>query len=211
MEREVWDEEYSSVQSIPSSNRFKPSLTLQKLLFQNPPTGNVAIDIGCGNGRNLKEISNYMNETIGIDYSKQAISLATEPNSDHHLLQAKIPTLPIKADTADALIDSYVSCHFISQSEVRDYFDEIERVASEGAQLYWIGVGTEDEYYSQFTQTNKVLDPVNNIAKRLYSLENVKNSFGRGYTVETAKSLSFQDTVNGTTYERDILVGIFRI
>ena len=166
MSTELWDAEYASVQSIPSSNRFTSSLSLRNLLSECSPTGDTALDVGCGNGRNLSEISEYMDTVIGLDYSSEALSLANKHTDwDSEVIQAKIPDLPVKADVADMIVDSYVSCHFISQPEITSYFDEIERVASEGAQLYWIGVGVEDEYYSQFTETRTVLDPVNNISR----------------------------------------------
>lgn len=212
MSTELWDAEYASVQSIPSSDRFTSSLTLRNLLSECSPTGDTALDVGCGNGRNLSEISEYMDTVIGLDYSSEALFLANKHTDlDSEVIQAKIPDLPVKADVADIIVDSYVSCHFISQPEITAYFDEIERVASEGAQLYWIGVGVEDEYYSQFTETRTVLDPVNNISKRLYSLRDVKNSFEREYTVEYADSIIFEDTVNGEVYERDILVACFEL
>lgn len=212
MSTELWNAEYASVQSIPSSDRFKSSLTLQNLLSENSPTGETALDIGCGNGRNLSEISKYMDTVLGVDYSAEAISLLKKHvNCSSDVIQASILDLPVKSDVADIIIDSYVSCHFISQPKITAYFDEIERVASDGAQLYWIGVGVEDEYYSQFTNTHTVLDPVNNISKRLYSIQEVENSFGKDYTVEYLKSITFDDTVNGEKYQRDILAACFRL
>lgn len=209
---ENWNQEYNSVQSIPSSIRYQPSQTLQNLFSKVKPSGNLGVSLGCGNGRNLPELSEYTDSVIGIDFSVQALQLSENNKlSDEQIIQAKIPEIPIQDSKVDIIVDSYFSCHFTDAKERSNYFKQLERITVPDAKLYWIGVGKKDEYYQQYTNTKFVLDVKNNIAKRLYTLEELQNGFNQNVTPIYTDRITFKDVVNGEEYKRDILVGVFKV
>jgi len=180
------------------------------------PDVSTAVELGIGNGRNLKYLDTCnVPKIYGIDFSSESIQLAKETlrKVPCEIIQANIVgTVPLESLSMDLIVDSYVSCHFVESHNFEAYLTEVERISSSrNGYFFWSGIGTEDEYYSKFTTNRIVTDPENDVTKKLYTHDEVKNAFGREYTTLESREIEFTDTVNSTDYTRNILTALYKI
>jgi len=129
----AWDAEYREG-GIPSSHRDEPSgvvrWTLANLPFLGLKSGR-ALDVGCGKGRNTREVARAGFETTGIDYSNEAISIAKSLGGEaslSFLLRDMNEPLPFEDSTIDLVLDIFVYFHNLSGASRRRYREEIHRV-----------------------------------------------------------------------------------
>jgi SAM-dependent methyltransferase len=221
-ERSRWDKEYDTYNAIPSSHRSSPSKALVAANAAIDYAGiSRAIDLGCGNGRNSIYLANKGIKTAAIDFSTSATELA-----DQHIAASGASELvdivrgevskglPFNSTSTDLVVDSYTSCHFLDPHIQIAYFNEIERVLRPGGQLYWSALSVEDEYYAKLSNThpdeNVIVDPLNDLGKRLYEKSEMENELPTNLNVDMAFDISFTDVVDGEEYTRSILAGVFK-
>ncbi|WP_424005619.1 class I SAM-dependent methyltransferase (plasmid) [Haloarcula salina] len=219
--RKYWDKEYARHTAIPSSNRDDPSKALIAAEGQlDYKSVDVAVDVGCGNGRNAVYLADQGIDVIAIDFSTEAIERTRErigrssvSGSVEVLVADLTEGFPITEDSIDLVIDSYFSCHLIEESVLQNYFDEVRRVLSSNGQLYWSGLGVEDEYYQSISNShpaeNVIVDPLNDIPKKLYDSRNLEVQLPVAKVPTLTMELLFEDDVAGETYKRSIISAVF--
>lgn len=221
--RETWDDEYADRAAIPSSHRDAPSTALVELRDAlELSEDDVVLDVGCGNGRNAVALATLVQQVIAIDFSTEALALVREriresPVADSiALMRGDVRHgLPFPPDAVDVVVDSYVSCHFLDPETFDAYLDDVARVLGRTGRLYWSALSAEDEYYRGLADThpdeNVVVDPLNDVAKRLFTADEVTAGFtDRLHPVDVAE-VSFVDTVDGEEYHREILAAVYRV
>lgn len=219
--RKLWDREYAQYNSIPSSDRDDPSRALMAAQSQLEYTSiDVAVDIGCGNGRNAVYLANKGVDVIALDFSTEAVAQtkrrvaqSSVSGSVEVLLSDITVGIPVADNSIDLVVDSYFSCHLIGKSILNDYFSQVRRVIKSDGQLYWAGLGTRDEYYQNIIDShpseNIIVDPINDIPKRLYDIRYLDVELPFEGSPVLATELLFEDTVSGDSYQRSIVSAVF--
>jgi ubiquinone/menaquinone biosynthesis C-methylase UbiE len=220
--KESWELEFGLKRTIPGSARTDPAKAL--LLFSeilNLGSTMKVLDAGCGNGRNTIYLANRGCEVTSVDFAEVAISM-TKHRIATAGLQGKVSVLshslvepvPFAQDTFDFVLDSYVSCHFLSFEILNRFWKEMARVTKQDGHLLSVAFSTEDEYYARLTKggTNGSLicDPVNGIWKRLYTAEEIRSFFSQWFEVKYFARFEFSDVVLGASYRRVLLTSVLK-
>lgn len=97
------------------------------------------LDLGCGNGKNLKYIiDNYAQSGIGYDISKTAIAEAEklkDESSLYYEVRSIGETFPLKNKTMDMVLD-VTSSNALTESEREIFLQEIIRVTKPGGYVF---------------------------------------------------------------------------
>lgn len=219
--RNRWNREYARHNAIPSSDRDNPSNALIAAQAQlDYESIDIAVDMGCGNGRNSIYLANMGIDVIALDFSTEAVSRTKERISRSsvggsiEVMLADITAgLPLTDDSVDLVVDSYFSCHLIEEASLNNYFDEVRRILASDGKLYWAGLGVADEYYQSVANShpaeNVIVDPLNGIPKKLYDARNLDVELPFGDEPILAMELLFKDDVNKNSYQRSIVSAVF--
>jgi SAM-dependent methyltransferase len=215
--RNLWNTEYGALQVIPSSTRPLPSKALLQydrlLPFESIRS---VLDVGCGNGRNAIYLASKGCQVDAIDSSPIALQLLRD-RAEQAGVGARIKITedvlgtawPYADQSYDLVVDSFVSCHLLCDTDRIAYRDEMHRVTRKSGLAYSSLFSTDDEYYqpllSTSTEDKIVIDPRNSIAKRLYEEEEVAEFYSEKFIPIYQNKFMFDDVVQGATYRRSIL------
>jgi SAM-dependent methyltransferase len=174
------------------------------------------IDIGCGNGRNAIYLASKGCLIEAVDASSVALDELRVRASEIGVLD-RISTRntvleahwPYPSDRFGLALDAYVSCHLIDD-RARDLFrTQARRVLRTGGLLFSAAFALEDEYYARLLSPHSegyiVTDPLNGIAKRLYSDAEFYDFFSSEFRVVYQTKFQFTDLVLGDAYRRSVL------
>ena len=220
---QLWEREYGSLRVIPSSTRELPSKALQLfseiLDFTEPRK---ILDAGCGIGRNAIYLARKGAEVHAVDMSptalrhldRAALSAGVRKQIIVHQQALDIP-FPFENNFFDLVLDSYVSCHFTDDQFKEGYRQQLHRVTKPGGFVFSSQFSVEDEYYAKILEDNKdggklVTDPRNEITKRLYAGDEIKNFFRVEFEIPYFVKLEFDDEVQQTVYRRSIFAIVLR-
>ena len=217
---DVWEREYGHLHSIPGSLRESPAkilLELWRYLPKLPPSPHV-LDAGCGAGRNALHLAGEGCRVEAVDSCSAALEIfrsRLSKASCRDLVKMRqlslAPVMPFDTGTFDVVLDLYVSCHFLETKAVSGYWKELRRILAVGGFALTAFFGTRDQYYSSLISKSSlhafsvVQDPLNGIAKRLYTSRQLEEFFDPLFSIHKAMSLAFDDVVQGRVYQREIL------
>jgi ubiquinone/menaquinone biosynthesis C-methylase UbiE len=220
--KESWELEFGLKRTIPGSGRTDPAKAL--LLFSeilNLGSPMKVLDAGCGNGRNTVYLANRGCKVTSVDFAEVPISM-TKQRIDAAGLQGMVTVLshslvepvPFAEDTFDFVLDSYVSCHFLSFGILSRFWQDMARVTKQDGHLLSVAFSVEDEYYAKLMKTSPsdslICDPVNGIWKRLYTEDEIKSFFSQWFKIEYFNKFEFSDVVLGTSYRRVVLTSVLK-
>ena len=188
-----WYEEYSN-SGIPSSFRIEPSgsvVEFMEYLKALPEVGRLALDLGCGRGRNSIFLAQHGFEVSSVDFVPEIIEGLRRQVKEFGLADIVHPYCadltrpwPFPNDNFDIAIDTFCYKHQIRPEEKELYRRELKRVLKPGAFFLLTLAGTDDGYYGPFLEEspepdrNVILDSANNILSILYTKEDVLGEFG---------------------------------
>jgi ubiquinone/menaquinone biosynthesis C-methylase UbiE len=92
----------------------------------------VALDVGCGNGRNAAVLAEHADAVVGLDVSGALLSLARERVPDAALLQGDAARLPVDDAAADLAVYVATLHHLPDRSLRRRSLEELARVLAPG-------------------------------------------------------------------------------
>lgn len=99
----------------------------------------VVLDLGCGNGKNLKYIvENYVHSGIGYDISKTAIAEAKALQGNASIsyeVRSIGAVLPLENNSVDLALD-VTSSNALNESEREIYLQEVARVLKSGGYFF---------------------------------------------------------------------------
>lgn len=145
-EASVWDAEYARG-GVPSSVRAGPSGALVDHLRRFSRAPGVALDIGCGKGRNARFLSELGWRAVGVDLS--AVALSAFPLHAAQAARADIARAWPFADGAfDFAVDAFCFKHLIAPEEVALYAAELARVLKPGGAALMSLAPPTDGYYA---------------------------------------------------------------
>src|SRR5690606_22330907 len=133
--KQLWNTEYSSQSTIPSSRRISPSKALVQLAENYTLSADKALDLGCGNVRNAFYLADRGISVTAVDFSQSALELL-EMERQRQFASATISHinrdiregLPIDSSSMDLVLDSYCLCHFVNDDERRSAMAEVYRI-----------------------------------------------------------------------------------
>jgi SAM-dependent methyltransferase len=96
------------------------------------PDGDVAIDVGCGNGRNVPLLLGACSRVVGVDFSRELLAIARTDHSEASFVCGDGTHLPITAGVADVALCVAVLHHLPSTEERAALLDELDRVLAPG-------------------------------------------------------------------------------
>lgn len=158
MSRDFWNREYKTGEHLALSD--KPSDDLVKFVrwlervsgkeFLN--TASVALDLGCGNGRNLLCLAReYSMRCIGYDVSDVAIRNArslSEGLSIEYDVRSIAEPLPLR-DGMIALTLDMMTSHFLREREREELRDEIVRVLKPSGWLFFKSFLADEDLHTK--------------------------------------------------------------
>src|SRR5262245_8637037 len=214
----LWNSEYAQSKAIPGSVRASPSKALlqyEELVHFSRFTP--VLDLGCGNGRNAIYLASKGCAVEAVDASSEALGIL-EARAAQAGVQERITVRslflgdqwPIADATFALVLDSYVFCHYLDDTSRAAFRREFRRVLKRGGRAYSAAFSPDDEYYASFRSSTSddatvVVDPNNNVAKRLYSPEEHLSFFSEAFGVIYQNTLRFAEVVLGRTYWRSII------
>jgi len=96
------------------------------------PADPVVLDVGCGDG--ARTLANLPPGSVGLDFSRAGLDLATETVPGARLLQADMTDIPLAAETVDA-VTAYHAVFHVPRDQQRGVFREFARVLRPGGVL----------------------------------------------------------------------------
>jgi SAM-dependent methyltransferase len=219
-----WGREYEHARAIPSSHRTEPSRILKMFSPLLIPRGTtrIALDAGCGNGRNSVFLAELGYMVYAVDFQPAALALA-EQNIRHSEFQDRVRVLeasllkplPSAVPQFDLVLDSYVSCHLVDPEQFRLYWSGISLMTKGDGTLLSSHFLPDDDYYKQFTfmldGQQIATDPANGISKLLLTEFDARQRFSSMFDVDTSASIKFNDIVMGREYRRSLLALLMKM
>jgi ubiquinone/menaquinone biosynthesis C-methylase UbiE len=144
-----WDDAYSSGSYRREWDYAQPSQELVSLVATaDLPRGSVALDVGCGAGREAIFLAKCGFLVIGVDFSAAAIRIAQRRGIaegvtvDWHV--ADVSDLPVHARSVDFVNDR--GCfHVVERRQRRRFANEIARVLRPGGRMLLRGAATSSK------------------------------------------------------------------
>jgi SAM-dependent methyltransferase len=217
-DRELWEREYKSLRVIPSTTRQVPSKAFLRLMgvVDLHRVGRI-LDAGCGNGRNALHLARLGLDVVAVDLVDDLLTdlLRSEERDGvsgliHPIKASLRDPLPFRSGSFDLVVDSYVSCHFVTDRAFVDYWAEMRRVLASGGLAYTSQFSVEDAYYATFARGTKsgvvlATDPANGVTKRLFTKPQILSKFGAMLSTVAVETVEFEDVVQGVTYDRSVI------
>ncbi|PSP49945.1 SAM-dependent methyltransferase [Halobacteriales archaeon QH_7_69_31] len=94
----------------------------------------VALDVGCGNGRNAAVLVDHADAVLGVDVSGAMLSIARDRVPDAAVLQGDAARLPLQTDVADLALYIATLHHLSDRSLRRRSLDQLARVLAPGGE-----------------------------------------------------------------------------
>ena len=91
------------------------------------------LDIGCGNGKNIKYLQDNGMEVKGIDFSSKLVEICQEKNLD--VIEADMRNLPYQDNTFDYGICIAALHHLQEEKDRIQALNEMIRVCKDGAEI----------------------------------------------------------------------------
>jgi SAM-dependent methyltransferase len=215
--KDFWNKEYKSAGHLALSNN--PSEDFMKftrwLLREH---GNEflskrasALDLGCGNGRNLIYLSqNFGVKGLGIDISKEAIEQAKSMSADlplEYIVGSIATDLPVP-DSSQTFVMDMMTSHFLKLDEREKLISEIARVLKPGG---WLFLKTflkdEDEHAQRLIkenpaeEKNSYIHPKIGLAEHVFTEDEIEKSLKDKFTIEKITK-SHGHLKNGQAFKR---------
>ena len=101
-------------------------------LLDELPSDPTVLDVGCGDG--ARTLANLPADSVGLDVSRRGLALAAEETPHARLVQGDLATLPLAADTVDA-VTAYHAVFHVSRDRHPTVYDGFARVLRPGGRL----------------------------------------------------------------------------
>ena len=217
--RSRWTAEYKS-KGLPSSFRQEPSGAVREFVELvlssgvNPQSG-VAVDAGCGTGRNSLYLATTGFAVCAIDMLPELILTLREYAADAGLasrLHAVCGNVgeawPVASGSATVVIDTFCYKHLMAAAARLTYRQELARVLQSGA-LYLLTLASiEDGYYGALPYESlengmrAIKDPANGIGSILYERGAIERCFRSDFALVRYAEKRKPGPMHGGIYAR---------
>lgn len=163
------------------------------------------LEIGCGNGMLLAQLSPFVNQAIGVDLSYGMLSQAVKSEKTYYMSVSEAPYLPFADNTFDKLLLFSVFQYFTSEHYITAVLNEIYRVCTPRGRIFIGNVPSEEEAMftrrRSFLQWKRFFYPV-----LLPSLEYASRWSGHKPTTNRHYSRSFFETLPIRPYLSELTI-----
>ena len=224
---DLWAAEYESG-GLPSSFRAEPSGAVRDFLpmaltFGVEPQESVAIDLGCGTGRNGLYLAERGFTVWAMDIVPALISQlrskaeAAGVSARLHAICASVcEPWPPDDGLAAVAIDTFCYKHLMDTGDRMAYRQQLERVLRPGGLFLLTLASIEDGYYGLLPYRSLgagmrgITDPANGIGSILYEREAVEECFANSFSVIRYLEKTKPGTMHGVEYPRVTHVFVMR-
>jgi len=168
---------------------------LRELFLKGLPGPSEVLDLGCGQGHDLRAMAQAGHRVAGIDFSPLAIRRARKQVYGWHFPRRRNADLR-GHDIADGLpfederfggVYSHLALHYFSDDVTRRIFREIERVLRPGGLLVFSVKSTDDPYYGDGER----------LGEHIFSRKgHVRHFFDEGYVKDLLDGWIVEPTVS---------------
>jgi SAM-dependent methyltransferase len=220
-----WRLEYEQ-EGIPSSFREEPSGSVQafaQFLEERQVKNGIAVDLGCGRGRNslfLAKLGFFVYSFDFVPEAIQALQRDAEELGVSNRIYARCQSVsekwPVEDQLADIAIDAFVYKHLIPDSEKRVYRMELDRVLKPRGYYLLTLADVDDGYYgpllsnSPEPERNVIVDPAIGIGSILYSKADIEREFSMKFDLVAHTLKARPGHMHGQEYLRKTHVFIFQ-
>ena len=159
--------------------------------FLSERSGNVSLDLGCGNGRHAEVLAERSRRTVGIDASRamleEARSRARDRRFSLDLLVGDVRNVPLSADTVDLAVYVATIHHLSSRTDRIRSLDELARVLHPDGRALVSAWSTDHERFDEDRAFDTYLDwtlPDGETVSRFYHIYS-PSSFERELAAST--------------------------
>ena len=107
----------------------------------------VALDVGCGNGRNAAVLVDHADAVVGVDASGALLSIARDRVTQAAVLQGDAPRLPLRDDVAGLALYIATVHHLADRSLRCRSLDELARVLAPGGEALVSAWSTHEDRF----------------------------------------------------------------
>lgn len=102
-------------------------------LLPKVPESGLAVDVGCGDGRNSRFLSNQGFQVIGIETESSHVIQLRKAFPSGNFLEGSCAKIPLPSESADATV-AWNSCYYMNDSAVTlsDHLSELYRITRPG-------------------------------------------------------------------------------
>ncbi|HTU47203.1 MAG TPA: class I SAM-dependent methyltransferase [Bryobacteraceae bacterium] len=215
----LWAAEYET-RGLPSSFRQEPSGAVRDFVpmaldLGIQPQESIAIDLGCGTGRNSLYLAEQGFTVCAIDIVPELISrlrTKAEATGVGSRLQAICGTVsepwPVDDGVATVAIDTFCYKHLMDSEDRAVYRRELARVFKPGGLFLLTLASTEDGYYGSLPYRSlspgmhAIRDPANGIESVLYERMAVEERFASDFSVVQYREKKKPGQMHGSEYDR---------
>lgn len=194
-----WDREYSKPEHLalsitPSEDFLKFLRFLQRHHSEVLHRENVALDLGCGNGRQLAHLQQAYGMAVhGFDTSataiKQAKTLCPHPEQAHLQVRSIADPLPLPDQSCDLVLDMMTS-HFLLRKSRARLLDEVLRILKPGGFLFMkTFLRDEDRHTARLLrdypgpEPHTYIHPVMGVPEYVYSEKDLREHLEPHFTI----------------------------
>jgi SAM-dependent methyltransferase len=199
-QREAWDDRYRM------KGRQWGNAPVE---FSQEPENGVILELGVGDGKNIRA-RNIQNQTlIGLDFSIEALLLCKQDPiiQNASLVLADVCFLPFSSSSIDQVFAHHIFGHLLDCQQIV-LMNEIFKILRPGGRLILTVFGFDDMRRGK----GREVEPStyirgDGIITRYYSLEDIK-SFHSGFNIIRIKNETWPFKVREKEYRRSILTAI---
>ena len=222
-----WNGEYRNG-GIPSSVRDEASTTvawaLSNWFYLTGHTGpSVAVDVGCGTGRNAVYLASQGARVMAFDFSAEAVSrargrLTAVPQAQIQVTEHNLADgLPVADGSADLVCDIFVYKHQMDTSLRKQYRYDVNRALARGGKFLLALAEIRDGYYASCPRYPDidtldplaVVDPKVGAGSVLFTLESLRAEMSDVFELAMSWLKIKSGEMHGATYMRYTLATIW--
>jgi cyclopropane fatty-acyl-phospholipid synthase-like methyltransferase len=132
--------------------------------FDPDPARHVALDIGCGLGRVVEELSPKFRSVVGLDLSEEMLRRARDTASASNITLVLIDGVDlscVRAESIDLAVSFAVFTHLPSSRWTRTYIREIARVLRPGGQTaFHVNSSSGSSWWAMRRGAKAIIGPV---------------------------------------------------
>lgn len=195
--REFWDREYRTSEHLALSTNHSEDLEkfcrflVREYKYEYLNKAATALDIGCGNGRNLVFLAEQFGiRGTGFDISSVAIEQARALSGDlpiHYEVGSIADPLPVTDESQTFVLDMMTS-HFLKKAEREKLREEIYRVLRPGGWLFFKSFLADEDVHtrrllreSPADEEGAYIHPELGVYEYVWTEEAVRAFFGEGW------------------------------